>query len=106
MKHFADFGRYGIGERSEVPGREVQLALYATARSRSCRRARRLFERKGYAFEEVDVCDDGLRVSLIEDTGRTTLPLVFLDGRLVGGLGEIQALEHSGDLDRLVRGRV
>ena len=106
MKHFADFGRYVIGERSEGPGREVQLVLYARARSRSCRRARRLLERKGYAFEVVDVVDDGLRVSLIEGTGRTTLPLVFLDGRLVGGLGEIRALEHSGDLDRLVRGRV
>ena len=81
--------------------------IYARSRSRSCRRARRLLERKGYAFEEVDVAgDDALRVSLVETTGRKTLPLVFLGGRLVGGLGEIKALEHSGDLDRLVRGRV
>jgi hypothetical protein len=29
-----------------------------------------------------------------------------LGGRLVGGLDEIEALERSGDLDRLVRGRV
>lgn len=85
---------------------QEEILIYARARSRSCRRARRLLERKGYAFEEVDVGDDGLRVSLIEATGRKALPLVFLGGRLVGGLGEIQALEHSGDLDRLVRGRV
>ena len=85
---------------------QEEILVYATARSRSCRRARRLLERGGYAFEEVDVCDDGLRVSLIEATGRKTLPLVFLGGRLVGGLGEIEALEHSGDLERLVRGRV
>ena len=89
---------------------QEEILIYARARSRSCRRARRLLERKGYAFEEVDVGedvgDDGLRVSLIEATGRKTLPLVFLGGRLVGGLGEIQALEHSGELDSLVRGRV
>ena len=85
---------------------QEEILIYARARSRSCRRARRLLERKGYAFEEVDVGDDGLRVSLIEATGRKTLPLVFLGGRLVGGLGEIQELEHAGDLDRLVRGRV
>jgi glutaredoxin len=85
---------------------QEEIVIYARARSRSCRRARRLLRRRGYAFEEVDVCDDGLRVGLIEDTGRETLPLVFLGGRLVGGLGEIQALEHSGGLDRLVRGRV
>ena len=85
---------------------QEEILVYATARSRSCRRVRRLLERRSYAFEEVDVCDDGLRVSLIEATGRKTLPLVFLGGRLVGGLGEIEALEHSGDLERLVRGRV
>jgi glutaredoxin 3 len=85
---------------------QEEIVLYARARSRPCRRARRLLERRGYAFEEVDVGDDGLRVNLIEATGRKTLPLVFLGGRLVGGLGEIVALEHSGDLDRLVRGRV
>jgi glutaredoxin-related protein len=51
--------------------------------------------------------DEGLLVSLSEATGREILlPLVFLGGRLVGGLDEIEALEHSGDLDRLVRGRV
>jgi glutaredoxin 3 len=85
---------------------QEEIVLYARARSRPCRRARRLLERRGYAFEEVDVGDDGLRVNLIEATGRKTLPLVFLGGRLVGGLGEIMTLEHSGELDRLVRGRV
>ena len=85
---------------------QEEIVLYARARSRPCRRARRLLERRGYAFEEVDVGEDGLRVNLIEATGRETLPLVFLGGRLVGGLGKIMALEHSGDLDRLVRGRV
>ena len=41
-----------------------------------------------------------------EPPGRRSLPLVFLGGRLVGGLDEIEALERSGDLERLVRGRV
>jgi glutaredoxin 3 len=86
---------------------QEEIVIYARARSRSRRRARRLLERRGYAFEEVDIeGDEGLRVGLIESTGRTTVPLVFLGGRLVGSLGEIQALEHSGDLDRLVPGRV
>ena len=46
-------------------------------------------------------------VSLGEVTGKKILlPLVFLGRRLVGGLDEIEALERSGDLERLVRGRV
>jgi glutaredoxin len=65
---------------------QEEFVLYASARSRSCRRARRLLERGGYAFEEVDLeGDEGLRVSLIENTGRPAVPLVFLEGRLVGG---------------------
>src|SRR5215203_3314112 len=87
---------------------QEEVVLYGVVRSRSCRRARRLLRRKGYAFEEVDVgVDEGLLVSLSEVTGKKVLlPLVFLGGRLVGGLDEIEALERSGDLGRLVRGRV
>ena len=87
---------------------QEEVVLYAVSRSRSCRRARRLLRRKGYAFEEVDLgVDEALLVSLGKATGKTILlPLVFLGGRLVGGLDEIVALERSGDLERLVRGRV
>jgi arsenate reductase-like glutaredoxin family protein len=49
---------------------QEEVVLYGVARSRSCRRARRLLRRKGYAFEEVDVgVDEGLLVSLSEVTG-------------------------------------
>jgi glutaredoxin 3 len=97
-----------LGRTEEEIVYQEEVVLYAVARSRACRRARRLLRRKGYAFEEVDVgADEGLLVSLSAATGKKLLlPLVFLGGRLVGGLDEIQALEHSGDLDRLVRGRV
>ena len=87
---------------------QEELVLYGVTRSRSCRRAKRLLRRKGYAFEEIDVgVEEGLLVSLSEATGKSILqPLVFLSGRLVGGLDEIEALDRSGDLERLVRGRV
>jgi glutaredoxin 3 len=86
---------------------QEEVVLYGVTHSRSCGRARRLLRRKGYAFEEIDVGDEGLLISLGEATGKKILlPLVFLGGRLVGGLAEIEALEHSGDLERLVRGRV
>ena len=87
---------------------QEEVVLYGVARSRSCRRVRRLLRRRGYAFDEIDVGgEEGLLRSLSEVRGKTILlPLVFLGGRLVGGLQEIEALERSGDLERLVRGRV
>ena len=87
---------------------QEEVVLYDVPSSRSCLRSRRLLRRKGYSFEEVDVgVDEGLLVSLSEVTGKNILlPLGFLGGRLVGGLDEIEALERSGNLERLVRGRV
>jgi glutaredoxin 3 len=85
---------------------QEEIVLYARARSRPCRRVRRLLERKGYAFEEVDVGDDELRLSLIETTGRKTLPLAFWDGRLVGGhnradVGTGHGLKEVSSISRL-----
>lgn len=86
---------------------QEEIVIYARARCRQCRRARRILKRKGYAFETVDVeGDEVLHARLAETAGKKKVPLIFLGGRLVGGLEDIEALERSGDLDRLVRGRV
>lgn len=98
--------RAGLSGWTEAVMDQEEIVIYARVRSRSCRRVRRLLERKGYAFEEMDVGDEELRARLVETTGRKVVPLVFLGGRLVGGLEEIEALDRSGDLDRLLQGRV
>ena len=86
---------------------QEEIVIYARTRCRQCRRARRILKRRGYAFEAVDVGgDEELSARLVETTGKKEVPLIFLGGRLVGGLADIEALERSGDLDRLVRGRV
>jgi glutaredoxin 3 len=84
-----------------------EIAIYVKARCRRCWRAKRLLRRRSYAFEVIDVSgDDGLGDWLVEATGSKTVPQVFVDGRLVGGLAVVRALDSSGDLDRLVRGDV
>lgn len=37
---------------------------------------------------------------------RETVPYVFVDLRPVGGFATIEALDYSGDLERLVRGEI
>ena len=86
---------------------QMEIAIYVKARCRRCWRAKRLLRRRSYAFEVIDVSgDDGLGNWLVEATGSKTVPQVFVDGRLVGGLAVVRALDSSGDLDRLVRGEV
>ena len=86
---------------------QLEITVYAKARSLSCWHAKRLLGRKGYAFEVVAVADDGETPAWrVGATGREGLPAVFVDGRLVGGLATIKALERAAELDRLVRGEV
>jgi glutaredoxin 3 len=84
---------------------QLEITVYARAYCVRAWRVKRLLRRKGYAFEVVDVTGDREADSRLGETnGSETAPQVFVDGRLVGGLCEISALNHSGDLDRLVHG--
>lgn len=85
---------------------QMRMALYSKAWSLSCWRIKRLFKRRGYVFEVVDITDDGSCALLIESTGCKAVPQVFVAGRWVGGFEVIKALDRTGNLDRLVRGEV
>jgi glutaredoxin 3 len=86
---------------------QLEITVYAKARCVRSWRVKRLLRRNGYAFEVVDVTGDGEANSRLRETsGSETAPQTFVDGRLVGGLREISALNRSGDLDRLVHGEV
>lgn len=83
-----------------------EMVIYVRARCLHSWRARRILRRNGYAFEAVEIgADEESRLLPTETVGRR-VPLLFLGGRLVGGFDDIRALGRSGDLDRLVRGRV
>ncbi len=87
----------------------MEVVLYTKAKSLSCWRAKRLLRRNGYAFEVRDLTAGGEEDSgawLDRTISEKRVPFVFIDGRPVGGLGEMVALEASGALDRLVRGEV
>ncbi len=84
----------------------AKVTIYTRDWCSCCWRAGRLLKRKGYAFEEVNATiDGGLRAWLAWVTGRNTVPQVFVDDRPVGGYDDIEALDRSGELDRLVLGR-
>ncbi len=89
---------------------QMRVVLYTTDRSLSCWRARRLLRRKGYPFEEVNLTGGGGREEVGARRDRTIsekrVPFLFVDGRGVGGLEEMVALDACGVLDRLVRGEV
>jgi glutaredoxin 3 len=79
-----------------------RVRLYTTPWCAHCFFARELLRRRGIAFDEIDLgADEEARARLVAETGRRTVPLVFIDGRCVGGRRELASLDRSGELQRL-----
>ena len=80
------------------------VKIYTSPYCPFCVRAKRLLERKGVAYEEIDVAgDDEARVVLAERTGRRTVPQIFIGDEHVGGSDDLHALEEQGKLDAMLR---
>jgi glutaredoxin 3 len=83
----------------------VKVTVYTTTYCPYCVRAKRLLERKGVAYEEIDAeHDEALRDWLVEKTGQRTVPQIFVGERSLGGFSDIDALDREGKLDPILRG--
>lgn len=81
----------------------ADVQIYVTTYCPYCVRAKALLQRKGVPFKEVNVdSDPAKRAWLREETGQRTVPQIFIDGRSVGGCDDLHALDHDGELDRLL----
>lgn len=69
-----------------------------------CVRAIQLLSNKGVEFEEIDLTGnlDEL-VRLKEQTGWMTVPIIMINGELIGGYTELKALNDEGRLDEVLR---
>jgi glutaredoxin 3 len=90
--------------RPGIQSRMAEVTIYTTPYCPYCVRAKRLLERKGVSYREIDVAnDDEARVRLAEQTGRRTVPQIFIGERHVGGSDDLHDLETRGELDALLR---
>ena len=77
--------------------------MYTTPFCGYCARAKNLLEKKGAAYEEVDVMmDEKKRSEMRERAKRSTVPQIFINGQYIGGSDELAALERAGKLDALL----
>jgi glutaredoxin 3 len=82
-----------------------KITVYTKEQCPYCVRAKRLLDRKGVAYEEIDVeGDEALRGWLVEKTGQMTVPQIFAGDRSLGGFSDIDALDRKGRLDPILRG--
>ena len=81
----------------------ASIQIYATRWCPYCQLAKRLLERKGQRWDEVDLeADPERRREMIERSGRTTVPQIWIGERHIGGFDDLARLDASGELDRLL----
>jgi glutaredoxin 3 len=82
------------------------ITMYTTASCPFCIQAERYLKAKGAAaidFIRVDL-DPAMRRTMMERTGRRTVPQIYIDGFHVGGYEDLVALDRAGRLQPLLAG--
>ncbi len=81
-----------------------KVLMYCTEVCPYCVRAERLLRARGVEeIEKIRVdLQPELRMSMMEKTGRRTVPQIYIGTQHVGGYDELAVLEHSGELAMLL----
>lgn len=81
----------------------ADIIIYTTRYCPYCIRAKHLLGSKGLAFREIPVDgNEQLRREMQEKARQRTVPQIWINGQHVGGCTDLEALEHSGELDRML----
>lgn len=81
----------------------ASVTIYTTPWCPYCIQAKALLDKKGVAFEEIDVSGrTDLRAWLLEVSRQRTVPQVFINGASIGGYSELSQLDRQGALRGLL----
>lgn len=68
-----------------------------------CTRAIGLLRQKGVSYQEIEAgMDPTLRQEMMQRSGHSTYPQIFIGEKHVGGCDDIMALERDGKLDEML----
>jgi len=82
----------------------TKVLMYCTQVCPYCVRAEQLLRSKGVVeIEKIRVdLEPKLRIAMVEKTGRRTVPQIYIGAYHVGGYDDLAALEHQGELVKLL----
>ena len=81
----------------------AKVLVYSSPFCGYCGAAKRLLQKRGIEYTEVDVMfHPDRRAEMIARSGRQTVPQIFIGERHVGGFDDLNALEKRGGLDRIL----
>ncbi|MBX3481100.1 MAG: glutaredoxin 3 [Caulobacter sp.] len=81
----------------------AKIEIYTRPFCGYCARAISTLTDKGVDFEEIEAgMDPKLRQEMMDRSGRSTFPQIFIDGKHIGGCDDMLALDRAGELDALI----
>ncbi len=82
---------------------DKEIIIYSTLICPYCNAAKRLLKSKNLDFEEIRVDQDRQqRQVMMEKSGRTSVPQIFINDQHIGGFDDLNALNRSGELDQIL----
>lgn len=80
-----------------------KIEIYTKDYCSYCHRAKELLQAKNAEFTEYDLtADPAKELEMRQRSGRTTVPEIFVDDRLIGGCDELFALDSAGKLEEVL----
>lgn len=79
------------------------VTVYTTDHCSLCLSAKKLLERRGIDYEEINLARDAdSRARLSSITGMFTFPQIVIGGQAIGGFAELLAADREGRLGELL----
>jgi len=83
----------------------AKITLYSKDPCPYCVAAKKFFEARQIAFEEIDLTGDFDAMDKIKtETGWRSFPIILINQKLIGGFTDLKALADKGELDALLAG--
>ncbi len=83
----------------------AHVTIYTRPFCGFCARALGVLKAKGADFTEIEAgMDAKLRKEMIERSGRSTFPQIFIGEQHIGGCDDMVALDEAGKLDGMLGG--
>ena len=82
-----------------------KITMYSGDPCPYCGAAKALLKSKNIEIEEFDIWKDATKAKemLQRTNGKRTIPQMFIGDHYVGGNDDLQALNRSGELDKLLK---
>ncbi|CAH0992887.1 Glutaredoxin 3 [Sinobacterium norvegicum] len=80
-----------------------KVVMYSSAFCPYCHRAKSILDSKGVNVEEIFVDrKPDIRQTMMDKSGRNTVPQIWIGDTHVGGSDDLWALDRNGDLDPML----